>query len=39
MTDFPSDLDAGLAAQFARAFDVEGKVPRALNVRDVARCC
>jgi SAM-dependent methyltransferase len=31
MTDFPSDLDAGLAAQFARAFDVEGKVPRALQ--------
>jgi len=31
MTDFPFDLDAGLAAQFARAFDVEGKVPRALE--------
>ena len=31
MSDFPHDLDAGLAAQFARAFDVEGKVPRALE--------
>jgi SAM-dependent methyltransferase len=31
MADFPYDLDAALAAQFARAFDVEGKVPRALE--------
>lgn len=31
MADLPFDLDAGLAEQFARVLDVEGKIPRALE--------
>lgn len=31
MADLPIDLDAGLAERLARALDVEGKIPRALE--------
>lgn len=31
MADLPIDLDAGLAERLARALDVEGKIPRALD--------
>jgi hypothetical protein len=31
VADLPIDLDAGLAEQLARALDVEGKIPRALD--------